>query len=90
MGINQANIFIELEQAFKNHDKTQEELTRYFPVALIACVESYFRMAIKDLIDAGKPRKIARVYQFLRWCTSSRTSLRDMVHFCTEINNLIC
>ena len=44
-----------LEQAFKDHDKTQSELTRYFPVALIACVEGYFRMAIKDLIDAGEP-----------------------------------
>ena len=44
-----------LEQAFKDHDKSQSELTRYFPVALIACVEGYFRMAIKDLIDAGEP-----------------------------------
>lgn len=44
-----------LERAFKGHDKTQRELTRYFPVALIACVEGYFRMAIKDLIDAGEP-----------------------------------
>lgn len=44
-----------LEHAFKVHDKSQGELTRYFPVALIACVEGYFRMAMKDLIDAGEP-----------------------------------
>ena len=44
-----------LEQAFKKHDEAESELTRYFPVALIACVEGYFRMAIKDLIDAGEP-----------------------------------
>ena len=44
-----------LEHAFKVHDKSQSELTRYFPVALIACVEGYFRMAIKDLIDTGEP-----------------------------------
>ncbi|HKZ03489.1 MAG TPA: hypothetical protein VJ180_14705, partial [Pyrinomonadaceae bacterium] len=44
-----------LEQAFKKHDKAASELTRYFPVALIACVEGYFRMAIKDLVDAGEP-----------------------------------
>ena len=44
-----------LEHAFKKHDKAQSELTRYFPVALIACVEGYFRMAIRDLIDAGEP-----------------------------------
>lgn len=44
-----------LEHAFKEHDKSQIELTRYFPVALIACVEGYFRMAMKDLIDTGEP-----------------------------------
>lgn len=44
-----------LEHAFKEHDKSQGELTRYFPVALIACVEGYFRMAIKDLVDVGDP-----------------------------------
>lgn len=45
---------IELESAFKNYDKSERELIRYFPVALVACVESYFRMAIKELIDAGE------------------------------------
>jgi len=44
-----------LEHAFEEHDKSQSELTRYFPVALIACVEGYFRMAIKELVDAGDP-----------------------------------
>jgi hypothetical protein len=44
-----------LEQAFKANDKNDTELIRYFPVALIACVEGYFRMVIKDLIDAGEP-----------------------------------
>jgi Lysozyme inhibitor LprI len=44
-----------LEHAFKIHDKSESELTRYFPVALVACVEGYFRMAIKDLVDTGEP-----------------------------------
>lgn len=44
-----------LEQVFEEYDKSQSELTRYFPVALIACVEGYFRMAIKDLVDSGDP-----------------------------------
>ena len=44
-----------LEDAFKTHNKTESELVRYFPVALIACVEGYFRMAIKDLVDSGEP-----------------------------------
>ncbi len=44
-----------LEQAFKNHGGSDTELSKYFPVALIACLEGFFRMAIKDLIDAGEP-----------------------------------
>ena len=44
-----------LEQAFKSHDRSQTELTRYFPVALAACIEAYFRMAIRDLVDSGDP-----------------------------------
>lgn len=44
-----------LERAFKEHDQKNEEVTRYFPVALVACIEGYFRLAIKELIDAGEP-----------------------------------
>ena len=44
-----------LEQAFKLHGNTDAELAKYFPVALIACLEGYLRMAIKDLVDAGEP-----------------------------------
>ncbi len=44
-----------LEQAFKSHDRSQTELTRYFPVALVACMEGYFRMVIRDLVDSGDP-----------------------------------
>lgn len=49
-----ARLFL-LESAFKSHDKMERELVRYFPVALVACVEGYFRMAIKDLVDSGEP-----------------------------------
>ena len=45
----------ELERAFKDHDQRNTELTRYFPVALIACIEGYFRLAIKEFVDAGEP-----------------------------------
>ncbi|MBX3621278.1 MAG: DUF1311 domain-containing protein [Rhizobacter sp.] len=44
-----------LEQAFKEHDQKNAELTRYFPVAMVACIEGYFRLAIKELVDAGEP-----------------------------------
>lgn len=44
-----------LEQTFENHKGQEGELVRYFPVALIACVEGYFRIAIKDIVDSGEP-----------------------------------
>ena len=31
------------------------ELLKYFPIALVACAESYFRLATKELIDFGEP-----------------------------------
>lgn len=45
----------QIEFAFQNADESNAELLRYFPVALVACAEAYFRMAIKDLVDSGEP-----------------------------------
>lgn len=45
----------ELEHAFRQHDRSNKELVKYFPVAIVACIEAYFRMAIKDLVDSGDP-----------------------------------
>lgn len=44
-----------LEHSFKIYGKSNTELIRYFPVALIACVEGYFRMVIRELVDTGEP-----------------------------------
>ena len=46
---------VELEHAFHQHDRSNKELVKYFPVAIVACIEAYFRMAIKDLVDSGDP-----------------------------------
>lgn len=50
-----SNRLHELESAFEKVDKNNIELVRYFPVAMIACIEGYFRMAIKELVDSGEP-----------------------------------
>lgn len=44
-----------LEHAFKSYETLDDELKRYFPVAMIACIEGYCRLAIKNLVDAGEP-----------------------------------
>ena len=35
--------------------KENGELHRYIPIGMIACMESFFRISIKELIDTGSP-----------------------------------
>ena len=46
---------VEIERAYRDITLGQTELLRYFPITLIASVESFFRMAVKELIDHGEP-----------------------------------
>jgi Protein of unknown function (DUF1311). len=60
---------LNLENEFDQVSDNSSELFRYFTVAIIACAESFFRLAIKELIDSGEP--------FL----SNAENLRDTVKF---------
>lgn len=54
----EAELFVRLnaiEASYWRLEPAASELLRYYPTALVACVESYFRLAIKELIDAGEP-----------------------------------
>ena len=44
-----------LESVYKKRQSIDEELWRYFPISVVACLEAFFRLAIKQLIDAGEP-----------------------------------
>lgn len=44
-----------LQNAYEHRDENNKELLKYFPIALIACLESYFRLTIKHLIDSDGP-----------------------------------
>jgi uncharacterized protein YecT (DUF1311 family) len=46
---------LHVEHAYKERDPENKELLRYFPIAVVACMETYFRLAIKKLIDSGEP-----------------------------------
>jgi hypothetical protein len=39
----------------ENHFKQDNEIHRYIPIGIIACVESFFRATVKELIDFGSP-----------------------------------
>jgi hypothetical protein len=44
-----------IQSAFDDRNNAHPEFVRYFPVALVACIERYFRMVVQDLIDSGNP-----------------------------------
>lgn len=53
--IPKAELFIrllEIEASYEMRNKENIELLKYFPIALVGCMESYFRLAIKELIDS--------------------------------------
>jgi len=35
--------------------ETRRELVKYLPIDFIACLEGYFRLVVRDLIDSGSP-----------------------------------
>jgi uncharacterized protein YecT (DUF1311 family) len=44
-----------LEKALQNTADIPAEMVRYFPIAIVATMEAYFRSAIRELIDFGPP-----------------------------------
>lgn len=44
---------LRIAQAFKAAPELDRELLRYIPIGKIACVEGFFRSAVKECIDAG-------------------------------------
>src|SRR5258706_10246492 len=47
--------FMYLELELMHPEKLSDEMMRYFPIATIACMESFFRLTIAELIDDGPP-----------------------------------
>ncbi|MDE0083882.1 MAG: hypothetical protein OXT72_14670 [Gammaproteobacteria bacterium] len=44
-----------IRNSYNQLDPAIDELLRYYPIALAACLESWFRLAIRELIDSGDP-----------------------------------
>ena len=55
--IRMRELQLQLEALLKSTDTTldKQEMIKYFPLALAACGEVFFRSLAKELIDAGKP-----------------------------------
>jgi len=77
-----------LEQMFREHGTNNEELVRYYPVALIACLEGYVRMAIQEIMEKGEPylsnaeqiaRDVRLDFSALRAIHGKRVSLGEII-----------
>jgi len=44
-----------INELTESPEKNNKELTRYIPIALIACTEAFFRASIAELVDKGEP-----------------------------------
>jgi uncharacterized protein YecT (DUF1311 family) len=51
MFARQGTLLGELDKA----DDLSDELIRYFPIAMVACLETYTRAMVQELVDAGPP-----------------------------------
>jgi uncharacterized protein YecT (DUF1311 family) len=74
------------------------EAIAYFPVAIIAAIETYFRWEIRELIDSGDPRYLDNLrgddlplkitYDHLVAVHGKRVSIGELVAHSVRLNNL--
>jgi len=86
-----------IEHAYKKRDPENKELLRYFPIAIVACMETYFRLAIKKLIDSGEPYltnsqtimpKANIGFDILKALHGQSITIGDVISHSISINNL--
>jgi uncharacterized protein YecT (DUF1311 family) len=98
--IPQSELFLRLlhvEHAYQERDPENKELLRYFPIAVVACMETYFRLAIKKLIDSGEPYltnsqalmpKANVGFDVLRALHGQSITIGDVISHSVSISNL--
>ncbi len=93
-------VFIKLYGLAKVHRSVhadQTELLPYFPIALISCIETYFKTVIKELLDHGEPylsnsqdliQKRHYDFELLTGLHGHKLTIGDLISYHTRINNL--
>jgi hypothetical protein len=80
-------------------ERGQRELLRYLPIGSVACIEGFFRLVIRDLIEKGVPfsdnavnlnknNELRLDFQALNAIHGRRITLGDFVSHLLPINNL--
>jgi uncharacterized protein YecT (DUF1311 family) len=72
-------------------------MLRYFPIAAIACIEAFFRLSIKKLIDSGEPYlsnsesilpKNNISYEVLKGLVGQSITIGDLIAYSVSISSL--
>lgn len=85
-----------LETLFNQINDIDEEILKYFPIGLIACLEGYIRTVIKQLIDFGSPffenisklKSIQLDFEVVKAIHQKTITFGDFISHLLPINNL--
>ena len=53
---------INIARAFRSSPALDPEFLRYVPIGTVACIEGFFRSAVKECIDAGSQFRVAPTF----------------------------
>ena len=88
---------LDLQISYERRPKDNPELLRHYPVALVACMEAFFRLAIKQLIDADQrylrnaanlASRVKLDFDLVKALHGKEISLGDLLAHAASINNL--
>lgn len=86
-----------LKTAFKERSNQNKELLKYYPIALVACIEAFYRLAIKELIDSEKrflessERLISNFkfdFEIIKALHGRKITIGELISHKIRINNL--
>lgn len=87
----------ELARAFAHREQADPEFRRYFPVTLVALIEGFFRLVVKEFVDAGTPYldRVAKFttsvkfeYEILKSLQGKKITLGELIAHSLPWNNL--
>ena len=88
---------LHVENAYRERANRDNELLRYFPIAVVGCIESFYRLAIKALVDSVEPyltnakalfTNIKTGFEVLQAMHGQTITVGDLVAHSLKISNL--